>query len=168
MCKLNVGDFFYGAFLSALLKKPGSRPVLLDSTDSRRIYRLETNNMSDCYVFAKFTTERKLKDTQRHHWIFNFSEAEVQTIRELFEKYKNVRLALIGATNTLAESELAFIDYQEAKDVLGIDTGVKTYRINIKTVGGQHGLRMYGSGRSDKLNGKDNTVVVTRKALEAL
>ena len=29
------------------------------------------------------------------------------------------------------------------------------YRINIKAYNKKHGLRMYGSGRSDKINGKD-------------
>lgn len=41
-------------------------------------------------------------------------------------------------------------------------------RINIKAVDNKHGLRMYGSGLSDRLNGKDNTVKVPRDAMKAL
>lgn len=44
MCKLKETDYYYGAFLSALLNTPGGRPSLFDEINSRRIYRFETNN----------------------------------------------------------------------------------------------------------------------------
>ena len=168
MCKLGALDFYYGAFLSAVVNTSGSRPVLFDDTASRRIYRMDTNNASDCYVFAKYTTGRELKAANRDHWIFNFSEAEIRQLKDLYADNKNVKLALICVKEGFVGSELAIIDYNTAIECLGVNAGVKNYRINIKTTGGQHGLRMYGSGRSDKLNGVDNTIRITRKALEEL
>ena len=168
MCKLKVQDFYYGAFLSALLNTTGSRPVLFDETGSRRIYCLETDNMGECYVFTKFVTQKKADAQKRWRWTFLFSPAEVEKIQELHQRKANVKLALICAKEGFAESELAVVDYNDAMDCLGIDKGVKTYRISIKTMDNQHGLRMYGSGRSDKFQGRDNTLKVTRKALEEL
>lgn len=168
MCKLKVADFYYGAFLSALLNTPGGRPSLFDETGSRRIYRLETNNNSECYFFAKYVTDLKNKTGTFKHWIFNFTQSEISTLQELYHDRGQVKVVLICAKEGLADSELAIISYEDAMDCLGIEAGVKSYRINIKSYNKLHGLRMYGSGRSDKLNGKDNTLKVTRKELVAL
>ena len=62
MYRLKVADFHYGAFLSALLNTPGGRPSLFDETGSRRIYRLETNNNSECYFYAKYVKDTKHKN----------------------------------------------------------------------------------------------------------
>lgn len=168
MCKLNVSDFYYGAFLSALLNASGSRPVLFDESGSRRIYRLETDNGGESYVYAKFVTQKSADGKNRWRWTFSFSDAEVQRIQELYSSNGNVKLALICAKEGFVDSELAMVGYHAAMDCLGVDKGVKNYRITMKTMDNQHGLRMYGSGRSDKVNGKDNTLVVTRKALEEI
>lgn len=169
MCKLRALDFYYGAFLSALLNTSGNRPVLFEETGSRRIYRMETNNMSECYIFSKFVTKKEADAKGRWNWTFNFTDAEIVKIQSLYQKSGNVKLALICVKEGLVDSELAVIDYNEAMDCLGVNIGVKRCRINIKTPEGKdYGLRMYGSGRSDKLHGKDNTLRVTRKILETL
>lgn len=168
MCKLKVADFYYGAFLSALLNTPGGRPSLFDETKSRRIYRLETNNNEECYFFAKYVTDKKNKTDSFNHWIFNFSPEEVKTLQDLHLDLGKVKVVLICAKEGLANSELAIVDYDDAMDCLGVAVGVKSYRINIKAYSKKHGLRMYGSGRSDLLDGKDNTLPVSRQALAAL
>ena len=168
MYKLKVADFYYGAFLSALLNTPGGRPSLFDDTDSRRIYCLETNNNEECYFFAKYVTDRKNQNEAFHHWIFNFTDAEIQKLQELYQHKGNVKVVLICAKEGLADSELAIVSYEDAMDCLGVEAGVKAYRINIKAFRNKHGLRMYGSGRSDQLNGRDNTLKVSRKELAAL
>lgn len=155
MCKLKVADFYYGAFLSALLNTPSGRPSLFDETGSRRIYRLETNNNKEFYFFAKYVQERKSKDNSIHHWIFNFTSAEIEKLQELHAEKGRVKVVLICAKEELSNSELAIISYEDAMNCLGIGVGVTPYRINIKTSSGKHGLRMYGSGHSDKLDGKD-------------
>lgn len=168
MCKLKVADFYYGAFLSALLNTPGGRPSLFDETGSRRIYRLETNNNEETYFFAKYVTDIKNKSDAFSHWVFNFTPAEISRLQELHEEKSRVKVVLICAKEGFADSELAIIGYDDAMDCLGVAAGVKSYRINIKSYSKKHGLRMYGSGRADKVDGKDNTIKVSRKELVEL
>ena len=166
MCKLKVADFYYGAFLSALLNTPGGRPSLFDETSSRRIYRLETNNNKECYFYTKYVTVKKNKSDNFYHWIFNFSEAETGKLNELYNLKHNVKLVLICVKAGFTGSELAIIDYEDAIDCLGCEKGFNPpYRINIKAYDKKHGLRMYGLGRSDKINGKDNTLLISRNEL---
>lgn len=168
MCKLKAADFYYGAFLSALLNTPGGRPSLFDETGSRRIYRLETNNNGECYYFAKYVAAQKNKTETFNHWIFNFTPAEINKMQEMHQEKGQVKVVLICVKDGFSDSELAVIGYKEAMDCLGVDSGVTPYRINIKAYQKKHGLRMYGSGRSDKINGKDNTLPVPRNVLETL
>jgi hypothetical protein len=168
MCKLKVADFYYGAFLSALLNTPGGHPSLFDESGSRRIYCLETNNNEECYFFAKYVTDIKRKSELFNHWVFTFTPTEIKKMQELHREKTNVKVVLICVKEGFADSELAIISYEDAMDCLGVEAGVRAYRINIKAYNKKHGLRMYGSGRSDKLDGKDNTLKVTRQELAAL
>ena len=164
MSVLKIADFYYGAFLSALLNYAGKKPSLFDQSNSRRIYRLTTDNTpKDYMIYTKYVMARKNKSDEFDHWIFQFTEEEIQKLISMQEESQNVQLALICIKNDLKDSEIALVDYNMA-----IDTGIKSYRINIKAVDNKHGLRMYGSGRSDRLNGKDNTVKVPRDAMKSL
>ena len=168
MCKLKAADFYYGSFLSALLNTPGGRPSLFDETGSRRIYRLETNNNDECYCFAKYVNEVKNKTDRFSHWAFTFTESEINKLQELREEKKSVKLVLICVKEKFVGSELAIVEYDDAMDCLGVGRGVTPYRISIKAIEGKHGLRMYGSGRSDRINGKENTLHISRKELKNL
>ena len=130
--------------------------------------RLETNSSEESYFFAKYVTSLKNKNDSFSHWIFNFTPAEIKKLQELYNIKGRVKIVLICAKEGLNDSELAIIDYNTAMDCLGVASGVKSYRINIKAYSKKHGLRIYGSGRADKLNGTDNTLKVTRKELAAL
>lgn len=169
MSMLKPADFYYGAFLSSLLNFAGKKPSLFDETESRRIYKITTENSTNDYmVFTKAVNERKNDTDKFHHWIFNFTSEEVNTLEKLNSEHGNVKLALICFTDTLKDGELAFIDYDEAIECMGVSKNIKPYRINIKAIGSKQGLRMYGSGRSDLLDGKDNTVHLSRNALKCL
>lgn len=168
MCKLNAGDFYYGSFVSALLNAPGGKPSLFDESGSRRIYRLETDKNGECFFFAKYVHERKNKNEKYSHWIFNFTNGEVEKLQELYLQKNNVKLVLICVKEGLTDSELAVVNYEDAMDCLGVECGVKNYRINIKSVDKKRGLRMYGSGRNDMVNGQDNTLRVSRQQLREL
>ena len=162
MSVLKIADFYYGAFLSALLNYAGKKPSLFDQSSSRRIYRLTTDNTpKDYMIYTKYVLARKNKSDEFDHWIFQFTEEEIQKLISMQKESQNVQLAL-------KDSEIALVDYNMAMDCMGIGTGIKSYRINIKAVDNKHGLRMYGSGRSDRLNGKDNTVKVPRDAMKSL
>ena len=164
MCKLQLSDFCYGAFLSAFVKAP----VLFDETGSRRIYCLETNSEKDCWFMVKYVKELKNKNDQFSHWLFNFTDAEVEKLQELRAEKERVKLALICLKEGWSGSELAIVDYEDAADCLGISRGIKNYRINIKAFNKKHGLRIYGSGRNDKVDSKDNTLKISRQELSML
>lgn len=164
-------DFYYGAFLSALLNNAKKKPSLFDEapTDNRRIYRLTTENSpTDYIIYTKYAVESGTSEG-KHRWSFIFSEDEVKKIIDLNKEKESLRLALICVSNeNFQKSEIALIDYPTAAKCLGIDFNIKTFRITVKTQSGRHGLRVYGSGHSDKLNGQDNTFIVNRNALELL
>ena len=163
---LKISDFYYGAFLSALLNTPGGRPSLFDETSSRRIYRLETNNNEDTYFFTKYTSGKENKTG--FHWVFKFTSAEIDKLKELHHEKGKVQVVLIGIKDGFADSEIAIVDYNTAMKCLGVEAGVKGYRINLKAIENERKLRVYGSGLSDILNGKDNTFKIPRNALATL
>ena len=166
---LKTTDFYYGAFLSVLLNYANKKPSLFDKTDSRRIYRITTeNSKKDYMIFTKAVNEQKNKANTFHHWIFNFTNDEIITLQKLHNEYGNVKVSLICFTDELKDGEVALIDYDQAMECMGVTKNIVPYRLNIKAVGGKHGLKMYGSGRSDKLDGKDNTISLQRNALKAL
>lgn len=170
MCKLKAEDFYYGAFLSALLNNsPDGKPCLFDDpgSDSRRIYRLETNQNGETFFYCKYRTSPN-KSNDGLLWTFNFSDREVGTLQEFHKQNERLRIVLICVVDGLTESEIAIVDYDQAIDCLGIERGVKNYSISIKYLKNKHGLRMYGSGRSDKVDRKDNTLVVPRDRIKHL
>jgi hypothetical protein len=169
MAMLKAADFYYGAFLSALLNYAGKKPSLFDETESRRIYKITTQNSTKDYiVFTKAVNEKKNKSNNFRHWSFRFTQDEVDTLQRLNLEFGNVKLSLICFTDDLSDGEIAFIDYSDAIECMGVTKNITPYRINIKVIKNKSGLRMYGSGRSDILDGKDNTIHLSRNALKDL
>ena len=129
MAMLKNADFYYGAFLSALLNYAGKKPSLFDKTESRRIYKIATeNSKKDYMVFTKAVSERKNKAGEFRHWIFNFTQDEVDTLKKLNAENGNVKLSLICFTSNLKYGEIALIDYSEAMDCMGVTKNITPYR----------------------------------------
>lgn len=173
MSVLKAADFYYGAFLSALLNYAGKRPSLFGPpphTDSRRIYCLTTDNSKQDYlIYTKYGTARKSKTERKDHWLFPFTQAEVDKLVELQQQSGNACVALICLKEDLKDCELAFLRYDVAADCLGINEKKSSYRINVIAIDNKHGLRVYGSGRERKTpDGKDNMFNVPRDALKEL
>jgi hypothetical protein len=168
MSLLKTSDFYYGAFLSALING-GVRPSLFDDAPNRRIYRLTTNNSKQEYlIVAKYVRPVQRKKTAGSHWNFNFSRDEFDALVTYHSLGKDVRLALICVSEDFRGGEVALLDYATTMDCLGSNEAIKSRRINIKSSPGQHGLRAYGSGRADKVSGKDNTILIARDNLQKL
>ena len=119
-------------------------------------------------LFSSHSPFPETYDEEPFFLILQETEEEIQKLISMQKESQNVQLALICVKEGLKDSEISLVDYNMAMDCMGIDTGIKSYRINIKAVDNKHGLRMYGSGRSDRLNGKDNTVKVPRDAMKSL
>ena len=171
---LKAADFYYGAFLSALLNYAGKKPSLFDEIPKgkdRRIYRLTTQNSPQEYIiYTKYVNIQKNKSTDVRHWIFGFSSEELQKIIDLKQQGYDIKFAFICVQEDLKGCELAVVDYNRVLKCIGIEKGIKktSYRINIKAFGKKHGLRMYGSGLSDKTDGRDTMLKLDRDALKDL
>lgn len=145
----------------------GVRPALFEENEDRRIYSFTTNK-GDYLLYMKYVsapTKRENKEVQL--WQFNFSEDEVQKIKELEEKERGKELlfAFICGKQELKESEIVILNFYEIVDCLGLKNNTKmseSYRISIRYEKNAKALRVYGNGRDEKVNGKDNTLKIER------
>ena len=169
MAKLTLRDFYYGSFISCLLNSKGIKPSLFDDTPSRRIFKIATDKTKEDYlVFTKYVLARPNKTTKYQHWIFTFTPEEINELKKYAVDFHNIRIALICVTKDLKESEVALLKKDICWDALGIDKKITSERINIKLPTNAKQFRIYGSGRSDFLDAKDNTLKVGRDCLKGL
>ncbi len=164
MCKLKKSDFYYGAFLSALLNSGKAKPSLFDDVDSnsRRIYKFATEQTEkDHIVFTKYCVGVKNEDSWR--WNFVFTKDEIQKLESLNEQYGNVKLALICVKKDLIESEIAIVSYHQMVKCMGLDIGTRSNIITVKTRTGKHGLLVFGSGIIE-----DNAIKISRDMIGVL
>ncbi|ADD03134.1 conserved hypothetical protein [Thermoanaerobacter italicus Ab9] len=164
MSILRKADFYYGAMLSCLINN-GLAPMIIEPGDSRRIYSLTTNN-DDYKIYAKYVSKplkRQKEDAKL--WQFIFSRDEIEFIKDYKENEKKLYFALICGQENLQNSEIALLSLEEAKDCLDIYYERDSYRITVKREKGIHGLKVYGTGRADVINGKDNTIRISRDIL---
>lgn len=109
------------------------------------------------------TVKYKEKDAQL--WQFTFLPDEVKFIREYKEVNKKLYFALICGQEMLQDSEIALLSLDEVKECLDVDYDRDSYRITVKREKGIHGLKVYGTGRADILDEKDNTIRIPRGIL---
>jgi len=161
MGAVRKADFYYGSMLSCFINN-GLAPAIIEPGDSRRIYKLTTDS-GDYQLYAKYVSSplrRQKKDAQL--WQFNFNPEEVKYIRNYKENGLKLYFILICGQKKLQNSEIAILSLEEAKDCLDVDYERERYRITIKWEKGIHGLKAYGTGRADILNGRDNTIRISR------
>ena len=164
MGNLMKSDFYYGAFLSALLNYGKARPSLFDDTKnkSRRIYKFATEQSDkDHIVFTKYVEGKNLKKHTR--WTFAFTDDEITQLDNLNEQYGNVKIALICASKDLNGCELAVISFEQAMKCLGAYIGIKSSYISVLYKKGLHGLCVCGSGVAE-----DDAYVIARDAINTL
>jgi len=164
MGAVRKADFYYGSMLSCFINN-GLAPAIIEPGDSRRIYKMTTDN-GDYQIYAKYVSSplrRQKKDAQL--WQFIFSPDEVEYFRKYKENGTKLYFVLICGCDKLQDSEIAILSLDEVKDCLDIDYDRESYRITIKWEKGIHGLKAYGTGRADILDGKDNTIRISRDML---
>ena len=168
MGNLKKTDFYYGSFLSALLNSAGKTPSLFDETDSRRIYKVTTENSpTEHTVIVKYRNHEDSQHKNTRCWTFQFQDSEIEKLIELHEQGAKLKIALLCLTNNLTNCELVLIDYQDAITCLGIDKGMRSPYITVKCKK-KHQPRIYGSGREEKIDGSDNSILVKRDAIAQL
>ncbi len=158
VCK---ADFYYGSLLSVLINN-GIAPAIVEPGDSRRIYSITTDN-GEYQIYTKYVSNStKRRNNHARLWQFVFSNDEIEVIKNYKDNGKKFIFALICGQEKFQDSEISILSLDEMKDCLGIEYDYETYRITVKAEKGVHGLKIYGSGRADILNEKDNTIRVPR------
>ncbi|QRG65971.1 hypothetical protein [Brevibacillus choshinensis] len=164
MSIVRKADFYFGSMLSGLINN-GLAPAIIEPGESRRIYSVSTDK-GDYQIYSKYVSaplKRQNKDTQL--WQFAFSHDEIEFLKNFRKNGRKLCFALICGQEKLQDSEIAILSFEEAKDCLDLHYKRESYRITIKSEKGIHGLKAYGTGRSDILDGKDNTIRIRRDIL---
>lgn len=168
MTKIRKADFYYGSLLSVFIND-GIAPAIVEPGESRRIYSI-TIDQGEYGIYTKYASmPGKRKNKHIKIWSFSFSAEELERIKQYQDNGKNYLFAFIcGAHDKMQNSEIAVLTLEQAKDCLDLDFKRESYRITVKAIKGERGLRVYGTGRADQLNGKDNTLRIKRGALPIL
>lgn len=165
MTKIRKADFYYGSLLSFFINN-GIAPAIVEPGESRRIYSV-TTDQEEYEIYTKYASmPGKRKNEHIKIWTYSFSGEELERVKQCQKNGDKYLFAFIcGAHDKMQNSEIAVLTLEQAKDCLGLDFKRESYRITVKAVKGGQGLRVYGTGRTDQLNGKDNTLRIKRGAL---
>lgn len=162
MSTVRKADFYYGALLSGFVNN-GVAPAIIEPGDSRRIYKI-ANDQGEYRIYAKYSSsplKRKKQTTQL--WQFHFSKEEIMEVKGIEESNVIYKFAFIcGKPESLQDSQIAILNLMDLKDCLDVGFIRESHRITIKSQKGAHGLKVYGTGRADILDGHDNTIRVPR------
>lgn len=169
MGALKKADFYYGSLLSVLING-GIAPALFEKdNENRQIYNFSTNN-DNYLMYAKFHTSPT--GTSDFNWSFVITDKELQEIKNIKEKKERLIFAFICCQKKLNDrnQEIAIVHWDEFIQCVDIDRSdyKSTQRLSIKLVKGARSFRIYGSKKSDLLEGKDNTLRIERNRLANL
>lgn len=157
-------DFYYGAFLTKAIQK-GNKLALISKSSIRGIYRLITDK-DDYVVYIKYSSNKKHNNRR---WSFNFTDNNIEEIRTYMRRKENIIFCFICAYDDLNNCEVAVSSLEELKECINPDckinkdSVVRIYKKKYSPV-----LRMYGTARSDKKSGKDNTIHLERNRINNL
>lgn len=159
VCK---ADFYYGSLLSVLINR-GMAPAIFERGDSRMIYSV-TIDKGEYLIYTKYASSpAKKKNGSSKLWTFSFSADEVETIKTYQDNGKEHLFCFICGEHTkMQDSEIAVLSLEQVKDCLDVGFKRDSHRITIKCEKRAHGLKAYGTGRADLLNGYDNTLRIPR------
>lgn len=160
--RVTKADHFYGAFLTKLLDD-GNKPVLIDKDSNRGVYELVTNK-GEYLIYMKYATR---KNKKRNRWTFNYTDSNIEEIKSYGNK--NIIFAYICSYNDLLNTEIGIADLEELEKCIDPECEInKTNRVTIYKKSNSPVLRMYGTARADEINGKDNTVHLSRDRVNNL
>lgn len=116
MKSLKQEHFYYGAILTAIMEfnQDTSIVLLQPQNETRKIYRIQTNQSQECIIFFKHAFEKKA-DSQ--NWLYKFSEDDKSFLNQCYQKKIPIFIYLLCAVNNLKNSEIAVLRYEEFKEV---------------------------------------------------
>ncbi|HIT85762.1 MAG TPA: hypothetical protein IAA60_07660 [Candidatus Ornithomonoglobus intestinigallinarum] len=112
MAGLSKNHFYYGAILAAIIEyNPDTALVLLEQTDARNVYKIQTNTSQECTIFFKYASGKN------NHWQFNFSADDRRFLEEEYKKKTPTFIYLLCAKEKLRKSEIVVLNYDEYKQI---------------------------------------------------
>lgn len=149
---LAKADFYYGAFLSKLINS-GIVPAIIEKSDNRRIYKLETD-FGNYIVYTKYLSKPS-NNRQDKLWHFSFNLDELNKILQV----ESINMfAFICGVKDLVDSEVVILSREQFKQCIGMDFMVDNRRISVKSEKGSRIFWVYGTG----LELKENPLKVTK------
>ena len=165
-------DFFCGAFLSYLLNN-GIVPALFEERIdlNRKIYDFTTDK-GDFRVYVKFSENPASKSDQKNSsiWNFPFTENQIDELKNVKCDGRQMYFAFVCGKTALNKSEIAIIpDYTIFQCIdIGRNNKYKAQSIKIRYVKGHWDFDVYGTAKSDKVDGLDNTLKVRVENIDEL
>ncbi|KYD35381.1 hypothetical protein B4114_1194 [Geobacillus stearothermophilus] len=194
MATICKADYYYGALLSALVNG-GLAPALFEKeNDNRQIYEVTTNKAS-YIIYTKYNTtpsgskdftwsfsfsDNEIEEITKIHqennkekihgqWFALHSGMKITTHQRGIFTEKELIFAFICSQKQLSDYNqvIAIVYWDEFLECVDIEKEQVrgTARLAVKAVKGSPWLRIYGSKRADRLDGKDNTIKIERNRL---
>lgn len=129
---LNERDFYYGAFLFALLNKKIHPAAIVESDDEYcQVCNMCTDQHEDFKLVMKYSAKDDTSE-QENCWgrTFNLQEHDLQELMSSLKAKKDVKLALICVKSKFNDSEIAILNSNAIKKLLAIKQ--KSFRISFK------------------------------------
>ena len=166
---LKKADFYYGSFLSILING-GIVPALFEKDyENRQIYKFSTNE-DNYLMYTKFSTSPT--GTKDFTWAFNFTDKELQEIKNLVEENGSIQFACICCQKSINDTnqEIAIVYWDEFIQCVDIEKVEfqGTQRLSVKLMKGARTFRIYGSKLPDRLEEQDNTIKIERNRITTL
>ncbi len=156
-------DFYYGALLSVLINR-GLNPYIVDSSDSRKIFKLTTDS-GDSQIFTKYVTSpSEGKNGAKTLWNFTMTANELEEINDKLSEGIRMRFAFVcGQKNIKTNNcEVLLLTPDELEKCIDLNKQNEGQRVSIQRIKGAHSLSVYGSKRKRKVNDADNTLKISR------
>ncbi|AOZ93608.1 hypothetical protein [Paenibacillus crassostreae] len=165
-------DFFCGAFLSYLLNNRIVPAIFEERIDpNRKIYDFTTNK-GDFRVYVKSSEKPVNESSQKNgcRWNFPFTENQIDELKSVKSEGRQMYFAFVCGKTALNKSKIAIIPESIIFKYIDIDRNnkYKGQSIKIKLVKGHWDFDVYGTARSDKVDGLDNTLKVRVKNIDEL
>lgn len=171
MCTFGAKYSEYGPLFAALAEM-GKRVESVDGGEaglSNPVIRISPDGGGEgTVVYAKQARAARREGAGSGFWSFEFSEREVRGLGRLRERWGDVRIALICYEHEGCGCDIPVIGYEGAIDCIGVSINTKGHKLNVRGRRHGRGLRAFGSGRADKVGGRDNTVSLDRNGLAGL
>ena len=123
---LNQRDFYYGAFIFALLNKK-MKPAIVESNDDCCQVCDVWTDQGDFKLVMKYSGQNSSPEGDRWRRQFTLQEQDLEELETGLAQGRNVKLALICAKNQLNDSEIAILNNSAIRNLLAM--GKNTFLI---------------------------------------